>query len=155
MTDILTFVADYRTLLGKSVLGMRVSDRDLQRLGALEHLLSEPASLPSSRRRTCRAGVYFPGALKIGGHTLRVTVTDLSAGGAGVIAPGRLRVGELAVVEVKDEVTGCEYRMPVRVAWTTSSGHAGLAFLGVPLELRRLPPSRALSRRADARECVV
>lgn len=147
MTDLLSFVADYRTLLGKTALGIRISDRELRRLGALAHLLSEPSNLPESRRRTSRAAVQFRGLIRIGSASQWVDVLDVSAGGIGVAAGAPLPHDQLGVVEVTDRDTGHDYRMPARVTWASLDGRAGLAFLGIPVELRR-PTGNTFDSRA-------
>jgi hypothetical protein len=128
-------VYDYRSLLGRRDLArLPLEPEEHGRLAAFEGRFAH-ASL---RRRHERLALAGPGQIKVGREFRDVTISDISGGGLLVTPAPALQRGEISVVRIADPAIGREYHLPVQVVWTASGSTvwAGLAFFGIPIELR-------------------
>lgn len=152
MSDLIKCVYDYRNLLGrKELLRMRLDAAELHRLAGIERLLEwRPdecgglANMPLAlRRRFSRFDMRVPATVKVGELSQPIVLVNLGAGGAVVEPAPSLRRGELSVLKVRCTSLGREFHFPVQAKWLSESSilpgrrsTMGLAFVGVPIELR-------------------
>jgi len=147
--DILGDILEYRALRVRSLRGDTLSDDEVRRYGLLQAGLHQRADDPDpngAARKFYRFRCGFPARLRHGAHfgdlTTRVTVIDISAGGAGIQATVPLVLGELAWLVV-DLVVGTRPRTIVltgRIV-STDAERYGLLFAGAPEWEQWLPPS--------------
>ena len=139
--DLLGDILEYRSLRVRSLRGDALEEAEIRRFGVLQGALHQPpaASDPlQTKRKFLRFRCGFPARLRHGEHfgdrTARVTVVDLSAGGAGVQVVGaNLKLGDLAWLVV-DLVVGKRARTIVLTGRLVSTDGAvyGLLFAGAP-----------------------
>lgn len=139
--DLLGDILEYRALRVRSLRGDSLSEDEIRRFGALQGSLHQPpmpGDPAAAQRRFYRFTCGFPARLRHGEHfgdrTARVTVVDLSAGGAGVQALHTdLAIGELAWLVV-DLVVGKRPRTIVLTGRVVSADASlyGVLFAGAP-----------------------
>jgi hypothetical protein len=132
MSTLLRLVYEYRSLLGRrDIARLALDPEEHGRLADLERRFAVAAH----RRRHMRVGLAMAGAIKVGREFKEITISDLSGGGLLVTPAAALETGDVTVVKIGDPLLGREYHLPVQVAWV-ASGRMGLAFFGIPIELR-------------------
>ena len=130
--DLVRLVYDYRSLFGRRDLArLPLDPEEHGRLAAFEGRFYEAAQ----RRRHQRLALSRPGQIKIGREFRDVTLSDISVGGLLLSPAPPLQRGEITVVKIDDPAIGREYHLPVQVVWM-GAGRMGLAFFGIPIELR-------------------
>lgn len=139
--DLLGDLLDYRALRVRSLRGDVLDESEIRRFGALQGTLHQPlvpGDTQETKRKFFRFRCGFPARLRHGEHfgdrTARVTVVDLSAGGAGVRAIGAaLAVGDLAWLVI-DLVVGKRPRTIVLTGRIVGSEGTllGMLFAGAP-----------------------
>lgn len=139
--DLLGDILDYRALRVRSLRGDVLDEAEIRRFGVLQGTLHQPPApgdTQETKRKFFRFRCGFPARLRHGEHfgdrTARVTVVDLSAGGAGVQAPGApLAIGDLAWLVI-DLVVGKRPRTIVLTGRIVTADDAlfGLLFAGAP-----------------------
>ena len=130
--DLVRLVYDYRSLLGRrDLVRVPLEPEEHGRLAAFERRFA----WINRRRRSERLPLTRPGQIKVGKDFREVTVYDISGGGLLIAPAPALQRGEITVVRIADPAIGREYHLPVQVAWAVS-GRMGLAFFGIPIELR-------------------
>ncbi|HET6583092.1 MAG TPA: FHA domain-containing protein [Nannocystaceae bacterium] len=146
--DILADILEYRALRVRSLRGDALGDDEIRRYGLLQAGLHQRPDDPDpngTARKFHRFRCGFPARLRHGAHfgdlTTRVTVIDLSAGGAGLQAGVPLVLGELAWLVV-DLVVGTRPRTIVLTGRIVSSetDRYGLLFAGAPEWEQWRPP---------------
>lgn len=147
MSEMIKCVYDYRNLLGRrDLMRMRLDAEDLHRLESLERLLEwrpedgGPSSFPISlRRKFARFDLRVPATVKVGVLPAPIVIVSLGAGGVVVEPAPSLRRGELTVLKVKCSSLSREFHFPAQAKWLSESlnrSSMGLAFVGIPIELR-------------------
>ena len=131
MMDLVRLIYDYRSLLGRRDLArLPLDPEEHGRLAAFERRFAQPM-----RRRHRRLALGRSAQIKIGREFRDVTVSDISGGGLLLTPAPALEVGEISVVKIIDAAIGREYHLPGQVVWTADT-RMGLAFFGIPIELR-------------------
>ena len=142
----LNLVYQYRRLISASGAGRPLSDSDHRRLRTIESLFaatvpgSADAETPSFRRLDQMSAV-----LRVSRVSEPVRVAALDFEQAICFCSAEVEVAESAEVELIFDDDGGSYRFKAQVAWSRSEVDAkqilGLELRGVPLLLRRGPPS--------------
>jgi len=145
-SGILRLVYEYRNLLGRrDIVHMPLGDEERHELAELEQRFlwtgeATNVALPMAlRRRFLRMNVRLTATMKVGREFTPVSIIDIGGGGLMVEPAPRLQVGDLTVVKVQDPTIGREYHLPAQVAWRQvrpKTSRMGLAFFGIPIELR-------------------
>lgn len=142
---------DIAYLESRVAAGMRLSALEAQRLDTLQELMAQDPGY--SRRRHRRLPIETEASVRFGRRTLPVRLRDLSGGGAALSCDVLLPPG--TTVQLKINLDGqAQYAFPCRVLRALASGNGcllGLAFEGIPLELRlhRSPPPQLVFQAAS------
>jgi hypothetical protein len=149
MSELIKCVYDYRNLLGRrDLLRMHLDAEEKHRLESLDQLLEwrpeegGPSTFPLAlRRKFSRFDMRIPATVRVGRGDSAAPIVIVNMGGGGVVvepAPS-LRRGELTVVKIKCSALGREFHFPAQAKWLSESlnrSSMGLAFVGIPIELR-------------------
>ena len=139
MNTLLRDVYEYRNLLGRrEIVAVPLEDAELNRLAELDRNLAWQPGTSGRRRRYQRVNVVMGGQIKVGRQHAAVDIANLGGGGLVVAPAPPLGRGELTVVRIVDAMASREYHFPAQVAWRNADA-VGLAFFGIPIELRYNP----------------
>jgi hypothetical protein len=126
--DLWRDVLDYRAIRAQSLAGLPATQRERERLAALEGRLR--GQTDDARRLFLRFACRYHATLELAkGERFAALVLDASAGGAKVTAPGDAREGDPVVLELATEGLAGSVALPARVIWVRD-GYVGLMFAG-------------------------
>ncbi len=133
-------IFEYRTLIGRSELGIGLDWDEIDRVSAIEH---EFRPLSYDGRRFRREAVQLSGMVRGDRINDLVQVTEIGPGGLVCRHAPFIARGE--IIEVTIEDGDKSYRFSARGVWLKDDGEdykVGLAFVGMPVVLNKVRLSK-------------
>lgn len=151
-------VSELRRLRAREAyLGMPLSEQDAARLAVLEHLFACDLGRDDDRRSAARVKVDVCAELVVDGLRWATRVVEMGPEGLSLAPAPPIQVGARVTLVAVDHALGVDIRLPAQVRWVGLRGRAmaGLALVGVPIELRKPRFAPAADLEGDITDGIV